>query len=87
LRPVSREITEEDIAEVVSLWTGIPAAKLTQEESEKLLHMEDYLRQRVVGQENAVKTVCPNHQNGQNGAFIPYTTKRSVPVSRSDRCR
>jgi ATP-dependent Clp protease ATP-binding subunit ClpC len=69
--PPSKEITEEDIAEVVSLWTGIPAAKLTQEESEKLLNMEDYLRNRVVGQESAVKTVAQTIRMVRMGLSSP----------------
>lgn len=50
-------VTEDDIAQIVASWTGIPVNKLTESESEKLLHMEDTLRQRMVGQEEAVKAV------------------------------
>ncbi|PSB06713.1 ATP-dependent Clp protease ATP-binding subunit ClpC [filamentous cyanobacterium CCP2] len=50
-------VGEEDIAQIVASWTGIPVNKLTESESEKLLHMEDTLRQRMVGQEEAVKAV------------------------------
>jgi ATP-dependent Clp protease ATP-binding subunit ClpC len=50
-------VTEEDIAQIVASWTGVPVNKLTESESEKLLHMEDTLRQRMVGQEEAVKAV------------------------------
>jgi ATP-dependent Clp protease ATP-binding subunit ClpC len=53
--PVS--IGEEEIAEIVSLWTGIPVKKMTEEESERLLKMEDSLHGRVVGQEEAIKAV------------------------------
>lgn len=48
----------EEIAEIVSDWTGIPVTKLQQEESERLLNMEDILHQRVIGQEEAVKSVA-----------------------------
>jgi len=50
-------VTEEDIAHIVSLWTGIPVKKLAMEESEKLLNMETTLHDRVVGQEEAVSAV------------------------------
>lgn len=50
-------VDEEDIAQIVASWTGIPVNKLTESESEKLLHMEDTLHQRLIGQEDAVKAV------------------------------
>lgn len=50
-------VTEEDIAHIVASWTGVPVNKLTESESEKLLHMEDTLHQRLIGQEEAVKAV------------------------------
>ena len=49
------EVDEEAIAEVLSVWTGIPVYKLTEEETQKLLHMEDELHKRVIGQEQAIK--------------------------------
>src|SRR4051794_3049105 len=51
------EVDEEAIAEVLSVWTGIPVYKLTEEETQKLLRMEDELHKRVVGQEDAIKAV------------------------------
>ena len=51
------EVDEEAIAEVLSLWTGIPVYKLTEEETAKLLHMEDELHKRVIGQHQAIKAV------------------------------
>src|SRR6476619_5970525 len=51
------EVDEEAIAEVLSIWTGIPVYKLTEEETQKLLRMEDELHKRVVGQEQAIKSV------------------------------
>ncbi|MEZ5168149.1 MAG: ATP-dependent Clp protease ATP-binding subunit [Acidimicrobiales bacterium] len=51
------EVDEEAIAEVLSLWTGIPVYKLTEEETAKLLRMEDELHKRVIGQEDAIKAV------------------------------
>ncbi|MBN3927456.1 ATP-dependent Clp protease ATP-binding subunit, partial [Nostoc sp. NMS4] len=50
-------VTEEDIAHIVASWTGVPVNKLTESESEKLLHMEDTLHQRLIGQDEAVKAV------------------------------
>ncbi|QIZ71905.1 ATP-dependent Clp protease ATP-binding subunit [Oxynema aestuarii] len=54
---LSPMVTEEDIAQIVASWTGVPVNKLTESESEKLLHMEDTLHQRLIGQEEAVKAV------------------------------
>ncbi|HEX4639189.1 MAG TPA: Clp protease N-terminal domain-containing protein, partial [Chthoniobacterales bacterium] len=51
------EVTEEDIAEVVSSWTHIPVSRLQEGEREKLVKLEDHLHQRVVGQDNAIKAV------------------------------
>ncbi len=51
-------ITEKDVAEVVSSWTGIPVAKITESEKEKLLKLEEILHKRVVGQDEAVSSVC-----------------------------
>ena len=56
-RLLSEEVTEEEIAKVVSKWTGIPVAKMLEGEVEKLLHMEDRVRERVVGQDEAVRAV------------------------------
>ncbi len=53
----SPQVTEEDIAYIVSSWTGVPVNKLTESESEKLLHMEDVLHQRLIGQEEAVRAI------------------------------
>ncbi|MDJ0686993.1 MAG: ATP-dependent Clp protease ATP-binding subunit [Xenococcaceae cyanobacterium MO_188.B32] len=50
-------VDEEEIAHIVASWTGVPVNKITESESEKLLHMEDTLHQRIIGQEDAVKAV------------------------------
>ncbi len=52
------KVTEEEIAKVVSKWTGIPVSKLAEAEKEKLLHLEEILHQRVIGQDDAVTKVC-----------------------------
>jgi len=57
-RLMKEEVDEEDIAEVVSRWTGVPVSKLLEGELQKLLHLEDQLHQRVVGQDQAVTSVA-----------------------------
>ena len=57
-RLLKEEVDEEDIADIISRWTHIPVAKLIQGEREKLLHLEDQLHQRVIGQEEAVNAVA-----------------------------
>jgi ATP-dependent Clp protease ATP-binding subunit ClpC len=54
---ISPSVDAEEIAHIVASWTGVPVNKLTESESEKLLHMEDTLHQRLIGQEDAVKAV------------------------------
>lgn len=54
---LKQEVTESDIARVVSTWTGIPAARLQEGEREKLIHMEDRLAQRLIGQKTAIRAV------------------------------
>jgi ATP-dependent Clp protease ATP-binding subunit ClpB len=51
------EVTDQDVASIIAKWTGIPASKILQAEMEKLLHMEDNLRKRVIGQEDAIEAV------------------------------
>ena len=55
---LKEEVDEEDIAKLVSKWTGIPAGRLLEGEAQKLVKMEDRLRQRVVGQEEAIDAVA-----------------------------
>ncbi|MFH0924054.1 MAG: ATP-dependent chaperone ClpB [bacterium] len=57
-RILKEEVTEEDIAEVVSRWTGVPLSKLLEGEAYKLVHAEEELRGRVVGQDNAIRAVA-----------------------------
>ena len=52
-------VDEEEIAQVVAMWTGIPVTRIAEEESERLLHMEDALHKRVIGQHEAIETVVP----------------------------
>lgn len=64
-------VTPEDVAQVVSLWTGIPVSRLSVEESEKLLHMEEQLRRRVLGQDNAVNVVSAAIRRSRTGLRNP----------------
>ncbi|MEI6660432.1 MAG: AAA family ATPase, partial [bacterium] len=70
-RILKEEITSEDIAEVVSRWTGVPLVKMLEEEREKLIHMEDELRTRVVGQDEAIKKICDVVRRNRAGISDP----------------
>jgi ATP-dependent Clp protease ATP-binding subunit ClpC len=65
------EVDEEAIAEVLSLWTGIPVYKLTEEETERLLKMEENLHKRIIGQENAVAAVSQSIRRTRAGLKDP----------------
>ena len=65
------EVSEDDIAEVIAKWTGIPVAKLVQSEMEKLLKLEDQLHERVVGQDQAVTAVADAIQRSRAGLSDP----------------
>ncbi len=65
------EVTEDDIAEVIAKWTGIPVSKLVQSEMEKLLHLETELHRRVIGQEQAVTAVADAIQRSRAGLSDP----------------
>jgi len=66
-----RPVTAEDIAAVVAGWTGIPVTRLTEDESTRLLHMEETLHERVVGQDEAVKAVARAIRRGRVGLKDP----------------
>ncbi len=66
-----RFVRAEDIAAVVSLWTGIPVQSLTKDESERLLHMEEILHKRVIGQDEAVSAVARAVRRGRVGLKDP----------------
>ena len=68
---VQDRVTEEEIAEVVSRWTGIPVSKMLEGEREKLLHMEDSLHKRVVGQDEAVRAVSDAIRRARAGLADP----------------
>jgi len=64
-------VTEEDIAQVVSLWTGVPVSRMAEEETQKLLHMEEKLHRRIVGQDEAVAAVSRAVRRGRAGLKDP----------------
>ncbi len=68
---LKEEVDEEDVAEVVSRWTGIPVSKLMQGEVEKLIHMEENLHRRVVGQDEAVSAVANAIRRSRSGLADP----------------
>src|SRR5688572_11946632 len=68
---VTPDVTEEDIAQVVALWTGIPVTRIAQEESERLLQMEDALHKRVIGQQEAIDTVSKAVRRARAGLKDP----------------
>lgn len=68
---IKEEIDEDDIAEIVSKWTGIPVSKLVESEMEKLLKMEDYLHKRLIGQDEAVETVSDAIRRARSGLKDP----------------
>ena len=68
---VKEEVTADDIADVVSRWTGIPVSKMLQSEREKLLHLEDELHKRVIGQEEAIAAVSNAVRRSRAGLQDP----------------
>jgi ATP-dependent Clp protease ATP-binding subunit ClpC len=64
-------VDEEEIAQVVAMWTGIPVTRIAQEESERLLHMEDSLHNRVIGQDEAIQTVSRAVRRARAGLKDP----------------
>ncbi|MFQ5522700.1 MAG: ATP-dependent Clp protease ATP-binding subunit, partial [Acidimicrobiia bacterium] len=70
-RMLSEEVTAEDVAEVVARWTGIPVSRLMEGETEKLLHLEEHLHRRVVGQDEAVRAVAAAIRRSRAGLADP----------------
>ena len=86
------EIGEEEIADIVSMWTGIPVFKLTEAESQKLIRMEEELHKRVIGQDQAIVAVSKAIRRARAGIKDPEAADRLVhlprPVGRrEDRAR
>ena len=70
-RMAKNEVDEHDIAEVVALWTGVPLTKLIEGEAEKLLHLEERLHARVIGQDSAVRAVSTSIRRARAGLQAP----------------
>ncbi|MDB6066964.1 MAG: ClpB protein [Pedosphaera sp.] len=70
-RLLNEEVTEEDIAQVVAAWTGIPVSRMLEGEREKLVRMEERLQQRVIGQEEAIKAVANAVRRSRSGLQDP----------------
>ena len=68
---IKEEVDEDDIAEIVARWTGIPVTKMMQSESEKLLHLEEELHKRVVGQDEAINAVSDAIRRSRSGLSDP----------------
>lgn len=66
-----KQVTEEEIAQIVADWTGIPVKSIAEEESQRLLHMEDVLHERVVGQDEAVASIAKAIRRGRVGLSDP----------------
>jgi ATP-dependent Clp protease ATP-binding subunit ClpB len=72
LKMLKEEVDEEDVAEVVSRWTGIPVSRLMEGEVEKLIRLEEHLHERVVGQDEAVSVVSNAIRRGRAGLSDPH---------------
>jgi len=70
-RATSPTVTPDDIAEVVAMWTGVPVMQLAQEESERLLHMEDELKQQIIGQDEAIEAIAKAVRRARAGLKDP----------------
>jgi ATP-dependent Clp protease ATP-binding subunit ClpB len=69
---LTEEVTEEDVAEVVAKWTGIPVSRLMEGEVEKLIHMEERLHERVIGQDEAIEAVSNALRRSRAGLSDPH---------------
>jgi ATP-dependent Clp protease ATP-binding subunit ClpC len=67
----SLQVTKEDVADVVSMWTGIPVARIASTEQERLLHMEDEIHRRIVGQDEAINTIAKAVRRARAGLKDP----------------
>jgi ATP-dependent Clp protease ATP-binding subunit ClpC len=70
-RATSPVVSADDIAELVSMWTGVPVMQLATEESERLLHMEEEMTRTIIGQEEAIKTIAKAVRRGRAGLKDP----------------
>ncbi len=84
-RLLKEEVDEEDIAQVVSRWTGVPVSKLLEGEMQKLLHLEDELHERVIGQDEAVQAVAEAVMRARSGLKDPEPAHRKFHLSGAHR--
>ena len=84
---LTEEVTDEDVAEVVAKWTGIPVSRLMEGEVEKLIHMEERLHERVIGQDEAIEAVSNALRRSRAGLSDPRPPDRLLPLPRPDRRR
>ena len=84
---IKEEVDAEDIADVVSRWTGIPVSKMLQSEKDKLLHLEEELHQRVIGQDEAIEAVADAVRRSRAGLQDPKTSDWFVYLPRNHGCR
>ena len=84
-RMLKEEVDEEDVARIVSKWTGIPVSKMLEGEVKKLVEMESRLRQRVIGQDAALEKVANAIRRSRAGLSDPRAADRLVYFPRSDR--
>ena len=86
-------VTEEDIAQIVASWTGVPVKKMTEDESQRLLHMEELLHKRVVGQDEAISAVSRALRRARAGLQDPkrpigsFMLLGPTGVGKTERCR
>ena len=85
-RMLKEEVDEEDVAGIVSKWTGIPVSKMLEGEVKKLITMEDRLRMRVVGQDEALERVANAIRRSRAGLSDPETPDWLFHLPGADRC-
>ena len=81
----SPRVTEEEVGQVVSMWTGIPVTRIREEESERLLHMEDELARRVVSQKEAIESISRAVRRARAGLKDPKRPDRRLHVPGTHR--
>ena len=86
-RLIKEEVDEEDIAEIVARWTGVPVSRLMEGEVQKLAHLEEHLHKRVIGQDEAVTAVADAVVRARAGLAGSESADRFVHLPGTDRCR
>ncbi len=83
---INEEVTAEDIAEIVSKWTGIPVSRMIQAERDKLLNLEKELHKRVIGQDEAIAAVSDAVRRSRAGLAGSPQADRFIPFPGYHRC-